>query len=64
MIKFKSINILSNGSLYLSNNNGILSKTILILKKDYKNLELNKKSKVYKQKLIKHLSSYKNKYLI
>lgn len=42
-LRFKSIQVLSNGSLVFNKNNYIKDNTIQILEKDLKNFESNKK---------------------
>lgn len=60
---FKSIQIFSNGSLFFCKNNFIKFKTILILEKDLKNFQFNKKKKINSKTKLKYSSTYKIKYI-
>ena len=63
LIKIKSAQIFSNGSLNLSNKNFIKFKQFNFCEKDHKNFFLNQKEKITTIKA-DYSSSYKNKYLI
>jgi hypothetical protein len=63
LIKIKSVQIFSNGSLNLCNKNFTIFKQFNFHEKDHKNFFLNKKEKIIKIKS-DYSSSYKNKYLI
>lgn len=63
-IKFKSIQVFSNGSLFFCESNPIKPKIITLLEKDLKNFELNKKKKLNHQIKSKYSFNHKNKYLI
>lgn len=59
----KSIQVFSNGSLFFSRTNYIKYKGMILLEKDLKNFELNKKNKLNYTEKLKHSSNHKNKYI-
>jgi len=61
LTKIKTICILSNGSLFLINNNFIKFKNFKLKKKDLLNSNTTKISKNYK--IVRHSLNYASKYL-
>lgn len=64
LITFKSIQILSDGSLFFCDSSFVRSQIIIFLEKDLKTLEYNRKKELSRQLKSKPSSSGKSKYLI
>lgn len=61
-LKFKSVQILSNGSLSFHENNGVKHRKINFLTEDLKNFEFYNKRKIGNKNFFKFSSTYKKKY--
>lgn len=64
LITFKSIQILSDGSLFFCDSSFVRSQTIIFLEKDLRNLRFYRKKEVTRQLKSKHSSISRSKYLI